>query len=398
MVGLASCANCGAMIGVLPAQAPFVERVFAGGGLVRGPPGLGARFTPRTAVLADYRAGAPEAEPIGELFAEYRLLRRPEESTALVLVVLAAVVSAWAVFRIGVEPWLLVPACFFASSALLVASRARMLTAVHVADGVLQYDTVPFGFAARQSQRFAARDVRQLYVMRESTPNGELYELVVRKHDGAGVAVDRFLGPEIPLLLEALIERALGIPDEPQPGELDRQVPTTSRRSIAPWVSLGLVAGMLSTAVAVEVAKGRLPLIPLAEAPSHVVLEPSTPMTLWFHVELAFEQRESPGQSALPSAEAVPEVATVHVELVRDGQPNHVLVCNAHALAGAVAAIEEAGAGKRRFRVLGGMRGCSVRLEPGRWVVAARVERLPGAATAGLTNARLQPRFVRHLW
>jgi hypothetical protein len=247
-------------------------------------------------------------------------------------------------------------------------------------------------------ERIPVAEIGQLYVVHvpEKPDAPDQFELRLRKQDGTAITLEAFLSPGLPLLLEHLVERALGIGDQPEPGELDRHVPVERPTPIHVFlaVALGLVCAI--TAVLVEISSGALDTIALGDEPRESELVLHFPTTLAFDSALSFSRRE-PTAGAFPSVESTPRSAVFHLDFVRDGRLVQSLECDPHDLAGAVLEIDEAGTGSSRYRVLGSMR-CSIRLDPGRYVLRAHAERLAAAQSAGLEGSQIEPRFKRHLF
>jgi hypothetical protein len=397
-VGTAECTACGAMYGVLPESQAFVDAVFAEAERPPRPPvrGVSARWRGRFGQGPAFRSNE-RAEAAGELEIDYRMLGG-REIAASVAAVGALLFVAWTFFRIGMQLWLLLPAALDAVLAYFVLGRLRMHARLRLAEGMLEYSDVRHGFSGRGVRKIPTSEIRQLYVAHvpETKTSPDFYELRVRKQDGDGIVLEGFLSPGLPLLMEALVERALGIDDQAEPGELDRAVPVNRPGwPLAPaLIALGVICGV--TAIAVERSSGALEPVVLDESPRESEHTLRFPMTLSFDAELSFSRNEAPG-AGFPSIEATPRSATFTLELLSDKESGRV-ACDPHELVDPVIEIEEAGRGRSRYRIRGRMLNCSLGLEPGRTTLRAHSTKLEGASAAGLESSRIVPRFKRRLF
>lgn len=385
------------MYGILAESQKYVEAVFSEAERAPDPPirGVSARWRGRFGQGPAFRS-SPRSGTAGELRIDYVERHRGKDLVVSALAIAAVVFVLWTFFRIGLRPWLFVPAALVAIMAYIALGRIWMRLRIEISGDLLQYTNVRHGLLGRVVERVPVADIAQLYVVHipEKPDAPSQFELRLRKQDGTSITLEAFLSPGIPLLLELLVERALGIGDQPEPGELDRHVPVARPSPVhaALSIALGLVCAV--TAVVVELSSGALEPLALAQSPRELELVLRFPTTLTFDSELSFSRRE-PGSSAFPSIESTPRSAVFHLAFVRDGQFVRSIDCDPHDLADAEIEIEEAGTGTSSYRIRGSMR-CSIRLEPGRYLLRGHAERLAGAQTAGLLQSQLQPRFKRH--
>lgn len=406
VVRMAECPSCGALHGLLPESQAYIDAVFEGAKSLPTPPimALSAVFVPDPEGPFGYRSEA-NAASAGTLRVAFVPRHTAISRVNLVLGALALLFVPWTFFRVGVQAWLFAPAAIILGVALVLLARIRMKTSITIADGVLTYEDVPFGFWKRVQHHIAARDIRQLYVahLPPTKNSSDVYELRLRRHDGNTLTLERFYTPTLPLLLEAFAERGLALTDQPEAEEVDRATPQPAVRPVHRYLGLALVVVCVATAIGVERSPGSLT--------SHVLPRDGTtvqsrvslwaPTTLTFHSTLAFSRKEpKPGNAtpAFPSLEGTPRSAVILLEVHGDSRAPQELRCDPHALSGPMTSIEAAGAGVSSYRLSGGMKGCTVRLPRGEYTLTLQQERLPGAQPAGLVQSAVEVRFKRSVW
>jgi len=399
IVGIGECAGCGAMYGILADSQRYVEAVFSEPERAPEPPihGVSARWRGRFGHGPAFRS-SPRSDTGGELRIDYVERKRGKDLALFAVAIGALVFVCWSFFRIGLRPWLFVPAALVAIMAYIALGRLRMRLRVQIAGGLLEYTNVRHGLLGRVVERIPVAEIGHLYVVHVPEKPGALaqFELRLRKRDGTTITFEAFLSPTLPLLLEHLLERALGIGDQPEPGELDRHVPVEPPRLIHATlaIALGLVCAI--TAVFVELSSGALATVALGDQPRDSEIVLLFPTTLAFDSELSFSRRD-PTAGALPSVESIPRSAMFRLDFIREGQLVRSLDCDPHDLQGAELVIDEAGPRNSGYRVVGAMR-CSIRLEPGRYTLRAHAEPIAAAHGAGLVGSQIEPRFKRHLY
>ncbi len=401
-VGIGECSGCGAIYGILPESREYIEAVFAESERPPPPPravsGMRARWRGRFGQGPAFRSNE-RREATGELTVDYSERGRPKDLVLFAVAVAAPIFVGWCFFRIGLEPWLLVPAALTTALAYFALGRIRMRLSVVIRDGLLTYTNVRHGVLRPVVQSIPVSELRQLYVAHvpETSDSPAQFDLRARKQDETAVTLESFLSPAVPLLLEQLIERALGIGDQPEPGELDRHVPVPRPSNVHAAVIVVLCAICSGTGVLVERSSGELASIELGEQPQDTLLRLRFPTTLSFDAELAFARRDATG-GAFPSIEGTPPSARFHLEFLQAGEPRAALDCDPAELLDAVLSIDEAGTGRTRYRITGSLPECSTRLEPGTYLLRGRTQRLAAAESAGLVGSRIQARFKRHLF
>lgn len=393
---LVRCESCGAVSGTLPEVERWVEAVIAG---ADDPPplypGVSAEFRAPFGGGSAFRdAGAPAAE----LTVEMVTRRDVRELAAAAAAVPALLAIAWCFYRAGLRWFIVLVGGLVGLLAWGLLGRLRLHARLRVADGVLEYTAVEHGLRGKRVVRVPVNEIRQLYVAREKdeTP---LYELRLRRHDGSSLLLDQFRGPTVTLALEALAERALGIENRPEEGELDRLAP-------APRVKfslLGVVAPMtVFCAVAVGFAEvygdDQEPMFP-SDAAAEQTIEVAVPVTLYFSSWLYFSKEQPTISQPFGSVASLPRSVAFQVDVLPAGSPEpiHTLRCDPYDFRGPTFT----GSGDAEAFFFGGfMRGCSLALEAGSYAVRARAEPLDedAGAALGLFKRRLEPRIKRRLW
>lgn len=218
------------------------------------------------------------------------------------------------------------------------------------------------------------------------------YELRARLANGTSEAIESLINAHLALFYETLLERALGIEDEPVEGELDRAEP---RRRVRPAFVFFLLPPALWLGSCAVMGEGYGTLVEpiyLDAGPSEARLRFSTPVTLRFGSWLYFDQAKD---VSVPfgSVASLPRATAFAIELRRDGEVVDTLVCDPYDLNGP----NFTGADDDHAFFFGGfMRSCSSELPAGTYTL--RAEALDReAADPSLVKRRLEPRRLHRL-
>ncbi len=388
IVGASPCPSCGALYGVVPLAKAVVEALEHGQEPEGLPRGLRVEWSSREFGPSPFRSNTARVQ--ADLALEHVQHRRSREWLPMVLSVVLILVTGWLFYRAGFRWWLLVPAALTLRMAHLVLGRLTFLSRLTVDSEHLTYTTRSHASLRAVTKRFPVQDVRQLYVVKSPT---ELFELRVRLANDTSETLHSMVNPDLPLLYEALAERALGITDEAAEGELDRHVPNPRRL----WRRLGVIlpAAALTVACAVPVeAYGTLldPLY-LDDGPREASLHFSGPVKLRFGSWLYYSE---PKDVSTPfgSVAKLQRATRFDVELLREDQVLHTLSCDPYDLIG----LNFTGDTDPYAFFFGGfMRNCAVELPAGSYTLRAKaVDLKPGDAS--LFKRRLEPRMLRKLW
>lgn len=391
----ASCEKCGAVFGVVPWAQGVVDALERGERPEELPRGVHVDWAPRPRGTGFFRQN--EGGVRAHLVIEYHQRGNLWPSLTVAGLVLAA---AWLPYRVGVHWWTVAPGLAVIAVAYLILGRLTMRARFTVDDEHLTYAERGHARLRMRTKRLDVRDVRQIYVLERKEPAGDdqavsalpTYELRARLMNGTSEPIESLINAHLALFYETLLERALGIEDEPVEGELDRPEP---RRRVRPAFVFFLLPPALWLGSCAVMGEGYGTLVEpiyLDAGPSEARLHFSTPVTLRFGSWLYFDQ-EKDVSVPFGSVASLPRATAFAIELRRDGEVVDTLVCDPYDLNGP----NFTGAdGDYAFFFGGFMRSCSSELPAGTYTL--RAEALDReAADPSLVKRRLEPRRLRRL-
>lgn len=389
-----TCPACGAVRGV----SKLAESVLAALADQREPaavlpPGVHVEWQPSLRRGEGFRGAA--AQRGGQLTVRASEVQRTGEAYLSLAAGLLLTVALWLPYRGGFQLWLTIVAALIGLTAYLVLGRLSLTYSLVVSDAGLVYTSRAHARLRSTSKTVPRSDILQLYVVElpETQRSVASFELRLRRADGTSVTLDDWVNPELPLLLEALAEYALGVEDVPVEGEVDRHV-ARKRTPVRLGVAVALGAALSAVSVAVlEVFGDPLEPMLLSDQPQQRELSPWRPVRVHFSSWLYFDRAQPSLSGPFGSASGLDKATAFHIELERDGQVVRSLSCDPYELVG----LAFVGSGEEHPSYVGGfMRGCALDLPAGRSVLRARA--VPLGEHEGPVKQRLEPRVRRRLW
>lgn len=232
----------------------------------------------------------------------------------------------------------------------------------------------------RNETTLRAADIVQLSTIQQ----GNSYFLCARMTDGHAESLVNGIGnAALGVYLERQLETALGVADEPVPGELGRDValPKPARLRLRGLViELGVIGTLvLAPVCGIRTCGTALTQFEVGEQPGEASFELDSPAKVFFtaKIHLAEDKWNDPA--------LVPQVLDFDIDILKGEKSVDRLSCNPFALSTWTAS----GPGPELDSFWGPMDHCSVKLPPGRYTVRAVRRWKPGAKHVGLDESRL---------